>query len=257
MPVLHKRDNPPRGILKSGVADSTRYRYVRYHPSPDLATYVEHFWLVEWDLRGKEPELAETLPHPSVHMIFEAGGRSCILGPSRSKFSRVLEGRGGIFAVKFTPAGFHPFAKGMVRVDDDLDRAVLSESTDAARIGLVEDFLRARNPAFDQNVHRANEIVYAVANDRSILTVEDLVERYQQPTRALQRLFSKYVGVSPKWVIQRYRLHEAAAQLAAGGPVDQASLAAELGYFDQAHFIRDFKKIVGVTPAAYAKTSGL
>jgi AraC-like DNA-binding protein len=72
-------------------------------------------------------------------------------------------------------------------------------------------------------------------------------------TRTLQRLFATYVGVSPKWVIQRYRLHEAAEQLAADPSINQASLAAELGYSDQAHFVRDFKRIVGMTPAAYAK----
>src|SRR6185436_6881711 len=89
--MIRQKTDPPRGILKSGIADSSRYRYVRYHPSPDLASYVEHFWVVEWDLRGQQPESAETLPHPSVHMIFESSGRSHIQGPSRAKFSRVIE----------------------------------------------------------------------------------------------------------------------------------------------------------------------
>ena len=71
----------------------------------------------------------------------------------------------------------------------------------------------------------------------------------------LQRLFGRYVGVSPKWVIQRYRLHEAAEQLATGESVSQTELALNLGYSDQAHFIRDFKAIVGVSPAAYARAT--
>ncbi len=61
--------------------------------------------------------------------------------------------------------------------------------------------------------------------------------------------------MSPKWVIQRYRLHEAAEQLAAGEPVSQPGLALSLGYSDQAHFVRDFKAIVGVTPGAYARAA--
>jgi AraC-like DNA-binding protein len=275
MSVLHKRDNlrrktdPPRGILKSGVTNSSRYRYVRYHPSPDLASYIEHFWLVAWDLRGQPPDVAETLPHPSVHLIFESGGTSHVQGPSRAKFSRVIESRGSIFAVKFTPAGFHPFATVPVSTftdrtlplcdafgadGGDLDRAVLSERSDVARIALIERFLRARDAGPDETVSHVNGIVYSVANDRSILAVQDLVNRFSQPTRMLQRLFAMYVGVSPKWVIQRYRLHEAAAQLAAGRSINHASLAAELGYSDQAHFVRDFKSIVGMTPAAYAKS---
>jgi AraC-like DNA-binding protein len=68
----------------------------------------------------------------------------------------------------------------------------------------------------------------------------------------MQRLFREYVGVSPKWVLQRYRLHEAAARLAEGTPGTWAAVAADLGYSDQSHFIRDFTRAVGLTPGAYA-----
>jgi AraC-like DNA-binding protein len=68
------------------------------------------------------------------------------------------------------------------------------------------------------------------------------------------RLFAKYVGVSPKRVIQRYRLHEAAERFGqAERSAGYADLALELGHSDQAHFVRDFKAIVGVTPAVYAR----
>ena len=70
-------------------------------------------------------------------------------------------------------------------------------------------------------------------------------------------IFSRYVGVGPKWVIRRYRLHEAAARVAEGGRVDWPALALDLGYVDQAHFIKDFKAIVGRAPAAYAKDMGV
>ena len=67
-----------------------------------------------------------------------------------------------------------------------------------------------------------------------------------------EALFREYVGVTPKWVIQRYRLFEAAERLASG-QADGAQLAHELGYFDQAHFIRDFKAMVGKSPLAFAR----
>lgn len=72
--------------------------------------------------------------------------------------------------------------------------------------------------------------------------------------RQLQRLFREYVGVSPKWVIQRYRLLDAAERVAAGTTIDWADLSLDLGYADQAHFIRDFKKLVGRSPAEYARS---
>jgi AraC-like DNA-binding protein len=267
--MARRKAVPPRGILKTSTADPSRHRYERFHPTPDLAPYVEHFWLVEWDLRGAAPERAETLPHPNVHMIFQEG-RSRIRGPARAKFSTLLEGKGGVFAAKFTPAGFYPFAgvpvstfaDVIVSIRDvfgaegnELDRAVLAEKSDDARIELIEAFLRARLREPDANVARISEMAYVVAKERDIRKVADLAARYRVNERTLQRLFARYVGVSPKWVIQRYRLHEAAEQLAAQESLDQAALALELGYSDQAHFVRDFKSIIGLSPAAYARSA--
>jgi AraC-like DNA-binding protein len=66
-------------------------------------------------------------------------------------------------------------------------------------------------------------------------------------------LFRRYVGASARWVIKRYRLYEALDRLNGPTRSDWADLAQELGYFDQAHFINDFKKIVGRSPSAYLK----
>ena len=68
----------------------------------------------------------------------------------------------------------------------------------------------------------------------------------------LERTFRRCVGVGPKWILRRFRVHEACERIAAGAPPCWSALAAELGYFDQAHFIRDFKSQVGRTPAEYA-----
>ena len=70
--------------------------------------------------------------------------------------------------------------------------------------------------------------------------------------RTLQRLFADYVGVSPKWVMRRARLHEAAERADSGEPVDWAALASDLGYADQAHLTRDFTVTIGVPPTRYA-----
>ena len=268
--MVRRKTEPPRGVLRTGVAQDGPYRHERYHPSADLEPWVEHYWTVEWDLRGSAPQRVETLPHPSVHLIFEADRKSRIAGPSRARFSRLLEGKGGVFAAKFKPAGFHAFVGIPISrfadktilfrevfgpAGEELERAVLSRELDAERITLVEDFLRSRGPERDEDADRVSEMVYRVAGEAEIHRVEHLAARFGLNTRTLQRLFSKYVGVSPKWVIQRYRLHEAAERLAAGKSIDQAELALDLGYTDQAHFVRDFKSIVGVSPAAYARAA--
>jgi transcriptional regulator GlxA family with amidase domain len=69
--------------------------------------------------------------------------------------------------------------------------------------------------------------------------------------RSLQRLFATYVGVSPKAALARHRLQDAAALMDAGEVDDLAGLAASLGWFDQAHFSRDFRSVVGMPPSAY------
>lgn len=85
--------------------------------------------------------------------------------------------------------------------------------------------------------------------------VADFADAHNMSVRSLQRLFSAYVGVSPKWVILRYRIHEALAHATTHTDpgTDWATLANDLGYADQAHLIRDFTRTVGVPPAAYAQ----
>lgn len=257
----------PRGVLKSAAAEGQGLEYARYHSSPDLERYVEHFWTVRWDLRGLPDRRVETLPHPSVHLIFEQGVGGRIAGVARGKFTRLLAGEGGVFAAKFKPGGFYRFARtpmatftdsvvtvGSVwgRLGDELERAVLALTDDGARIEVIEQFLRQRRPQPDANAALVTTIVETIAADLKILTVGDVVLRFGLNPRKLQRLFARYLGVNPKWVIQRYRLHEAAEQLARA-PVHQSTLALELGYADQAHFVNDFTATVGTSPAAYAK----
>jgi AraC-like DNA-binding protein len=72
--------------------------------------------------------------------------------------------------------------------------------------------------------------------------------------RTLQRFCAEWVGVGPTWLVRCARLHEAAGR-AAVGPVEWSALAAELGYADQSHLVRDFARVVGEPPARYARTA--
>jgi AraC-like DNA-binding protein len=83
--------------------------------------------------------------------------------------------------------------------------------------------------------------------------VDELAEALGIGARRLQRIFAEYVGVGPKWVIRRYRMQEAAERAEARTGVDWATLSAELGYADQAHFTRDFSRVIGISPAQYAR----
>jgi AraC-like DNA-binding protein len=221
--------------------------------------------MVSWDLRGLEPRLVESLPHPNVHVVFEKS-TSKVWGISTSKFSRTLEGKSHAFGIKFTPGGFYPFLGASVsslvncslpvervfgRDMNKLESAVLATEDADVMMAEADAFLLERRPQPDEKVDLAQRLVERILRERDILTVDDFAVRAGMSSRALQRLFSKYVGASPKWVIRRYRLHELLEQMHSGQRLDWAQLAVDLGYFDQAHLINDFKSITGYAPTEY------
>lgn len=263
--AAHPPAGPPRGLLLPLRAAAGDHH--RRLPSAALAPFVAHYWAVAWDLRGESPILRETLPHPSVHLVFE-GGHGRVVGVVRGRFLRRLAGQGEVFGVKFRPGGFRPFVALSVarltgrelpigelfgKAGDTLATDLHTAPDVTARIALAEAFLLAHRPTTTTGPSWVTALVERAVDDRELVRVDDLARRAGVSVRTLERTFQREVGVSPKWVIQRYRLHEAAAQLASGAVADWPRLAGELGYFDQAHFIRDFKRVVGTTPAAYAR----
>lgn len=255
-----------RGVL-SPVASSGRLVHERVPAPESLRKVVQHFWSVRWDLRGAKPFVPETLPHPNVHLVFEEDGAE-IAGVHTGRFTTKLEGKGWVFGVKFRPGAFRPyFGRSMASLRDRsvpidqvfgakgaaLARKVSDLRGDAEKAAAVDRFLNERKTPADPNIERVGEIVDEIAENREIVSVEQVAERWRFGKRSLQQLFNSYVGVGPKWVINRYRLHEAIERLQEGARVSFTELAVELGYFDQAHFIRDFRKLVGCTPAAFAR----
>jgi AraC-like DNA-binding protein len=97
------------------------------------------------------------------------------------------------------------------------------------------------------------EVVATMLADRSLVRVGQVEGACGLGTRSLQRLFARYVGVSPKWVLARYRMHDVVTALDEGYAGSLADLAAQHGWFDQAHFTREFTRLVGVTPGEYRR----
>ncbi|NUP13868.1 MAG: AraC family transcriptional regulator [Polyangiaceae bacterium] len=256
---------PPRGIL-STKAPPGAHEHARISPTSDaLAAFVAHFWWVRWDMRGQPPFIAETLPHPTVHLTFE-GPHGEVVGVPTGAFRRELSGEGRVFGVKFRPAAFHPWLGTSVTAITDrrldlssvfgsdaapLAMAIAACSSAPACANVAEEFLLARLPQMPKETARVRDLVERMQTDATLTRVESAAALVEMDVRTLQRRFRQLVGVSPKWTIQRYRLHEAAAQLAQPNPPTLAALAADLGYFDQAHFARDFRAVVGFAPSTY------
>ena len=258
-----------RGMLRKHLP-AGKMRHARRCPADDLAFWIAHFWMIRWDLRGCEPYVAESLPHPNVHVIFETAG-SVVAGVQTRMFSRVLEGQSQVFGIKFKPGGFRPFLKfatskladRVVAAESILGKDVnalegilLSSGEENEKVEAANAFFRARMPKPDAVIEGVGRIVERILEERDIKTVDDLVDRTGIGKRSLQRMFNEYVGVSPKWVIRRYRLHELVERFNSNDEPRWADLALELGYFDQAHLINDFRSITGYSPTEYQALMG-
>ena len=254
-----------RGIMRPAAVDRM-FTLARPAPPPDLAHLVDRHWVVTWDLRGRPPFVSEVMPHPAVHLVFEPHG-AAVHGVPRGRFDRVLSGTGWALGTKFLPAGFAPFAgrpmhelTGKVvelgtlfgAAGAQLERAVDAADGQDERLALLHAFLRSRLPADPDP--KAELVDAAVADMRAAApgtSVAQIAARHHVSTRTLQRLFRHYVGVGPKWVLQRYRLHDAIEQLAGRRGTDWTQFALDLGYWDHAHFIADFRALAGRSPSQY------
>lgn len=194
--------------------------------------------------------------------------RSGIWGVPTGAFDYELKGAGKVCGLRFRPGAFRAILERPLHAITDrvlalsevfpwdevaATREVLDCARDADMIGIANRLLAPHLPAPDPQVERIGAILRLVETTPGLTRVEQLAEGCGMGVRSLQQLFSEYVGVSPKWTIRRFRLHEAADRLANGEEPDLAVLAQDLGYFDQAHFTSDFRKLVGESPARYSE----
>lgn len=257
-----------RGILAPG--DAQRIVLTRHPPPDDLAEVLERVWCVRWDLEGLPPREQDVLPFPCVNVAVGAH-QPGVHGPITQRFVARIAGRGRTVGLKFRPAGFHALLRADLAPSDLVDRpfpieqafAATSEAVELARtieatddpdafVALTTAFLRAHHRGVDDEDRELNRIVAQCQDDSSLSRVGQLAESTGRSVRALERLFRSRIGVSPKWVIRRFRVQEAALRLASGIEVDLSALAQTLGYFDQSHFSHDFRSQVGRTPKQYA-----
>ena len=257
-----------RGVLRQAAA-ADRFSLRRHEPPDDLTPFVDYFWIVSWDLRGAPAYAQQVLPHPNVHLVFEDAGAN-VYGVDTTIFTRRLTDVGKVAGIRFRPGGFRPFCAGPVSAlndrivpasdffgaaADEAHHDVMAAAADAMMVATATGMLRAAAPAPGDAAGRIAAIVARITADQEIRRVGQLTDAFGIQERQLQRLFAEYVGVSPKWVMRRARLHEAALRADAGEPVNWARLAADLGYADQAHLSRDFTATIGVSPAQYAAGS--
>ena len=243
--------------------------------SQSLDPWVENYWLLRWDLPSGTVHRSSTLPHPACTLSVEHGWTRegvidpvVVTGVLTRRFDVVLAESGWVFGVKFRPGGYAALTGTVARTLRDVPAAqptaFRAETVEAlAELGdhldadhcrtVVDSVLAPYARDVDADYEIVLDVISTMLRDRTLIRVAQVEERCGIGTRRLQRLFEHYVGATPKWVLARYRIHDALSELDAGYSGPLADLAARYGWFDQAHFTREFTELVGTPPGSYSR----
>ena len=277
-----------RGIVDP-VAMMRHVDFARMPAGDELEGLVEWFWSVAWTLPDGLIHDQEVLNHPagniSIGTIGSAGERlepaeGRVYGVTTEPSHRRLQATGWTIAARTTVGGLGVLLDTPARTATDAEiplavalpgldgvgvvAAVRSEADAEARIAVLQaalgDLVSRRDPAAVAEARDVATIAAVAEHDRRVCRVEQLATIAGTSVRTLQRLFDVHVGVSPSFVIRRWRIIEAAEAARAAIDAERewpgwATVAGELGYADQAHLTRDFRRHLGTSPSAYLARS--
>jgi AraC-like DNA-binding protein len=249
-----------------------------HHPGPPLAQHIGYIGY--WQHGGGLPHRSTALPRGAVTLVIDLSGREqvefAVVGAAPQQVpSAIVTGAGTtsyvtridpgqtVMTVHFRPAGARAFLgiplsdlqDQCVGIDDvwgGQARALrdhLSEETSAAgRVALLERFLLDRMDIRDNDIYG----LLAHLDTNPSITVAEVGALTGLSPKRLAALFGAEVGQQPKAYLRVRRLQAALHRLSAGTR-SGADIAAELGYVDQAHFVRDFRSFTSITPSQYPR----
>jgi AraC-like DNA-binding protein len=252
-------------------------RYRTYTPAPVLRPFVRTLWSLEGE--DPAPRADRIFPDGCTELVFhlgtpfsawddegqEAEQPAAFLVGQMTRALRVRPSqRAAVVGVRFQPGGAWPFLRvpqhelsGRLPPLADVSPVLAREAErmhDArgleAAVAVIAGCLEARAAAFDRPDRRVAACLSAIASSAGAATVDDLARRCGLGARQLERLFRDAVGLAPKTLGRLARFHAALRACEAGAPLAAAGLAA--GYADQAHFAREFRRVAGLTPSAFA-----
>jgi AraC-like DNA-binding protein len=263
-------DSIERAHLKD--PDDASHVMFRYPSDPEFDGFLQRFWIPVWTVPPGQEAPQRVLQYP-VALLVVAADYARFYGVVSGLSTTTLTGTGWAVGVMCAPAAGALVAGGPMT--DHTDRFVdladvlggagerlTAEVRDAMAAdphapeaharAMVSfgDALRRFLPVDDDGL-LVNRVVAFVEGDREVTRVAQVCEEFGISERALQRLVSRRLGLTPKWLIQRRRLQEAAERLR-GDPRRIGDVAALLGYADQAHFTRDFARVTSMTPGQFA-----
>lgn len=258
--------------------------YQQYGVSEELQPFVKCFWSLEAPAPDS-PERQCIVPDGCMEMIFHYGDlyrqyledgnhiiqpRCFIFGQVTSPLEIAPTGVSGIIAARFHPDGFAPFALLPINEMEnkavalekifggeaaEFERKVIYAQTNEERIQLIELFLINRLSLPEAADRIAKSSIEILLNYNGQVSVDELAEQLNINRRQLERKFSSAIGLSPKQLSKVIRLQATLKMLQKKQFTSLTSLAYESGYYDQAHFIKDFKEFTGMSPKQFYNDS--
>lgn len=251
-----------------------------FEPNSELAEFVKCYWTLESE-KENTPLKNTIVPDGTMKLIFHYGdtyrhhpniGESIILpkcfliGQLTQPYVVEPLGITGSFVVRFHPNGFLPFStipiKEMENTAVSLDKLfgkagealgenILNAKNTSERISFIETFLLNRladTATIDHIVKSTIETILAANGQFSVNehSIQNKINR-----RQLTRKFSSAIGLSPKQLSKTIRIQATLKTLLTKEVKSFTDLAYENEYFDQAHFIKDFKEFTGLTPKEF------
>jgi len=253
-----------------------------HSPGPPLSQFVELFWYYEGLTRPHKKE--RLLPQGSVELVINLQEDRCrvydrnrpydfqnfrgaiLCGPHSSFFVIDTASQAQVIGIHFKPGGAFPFFNLPVDelhnlhvgLDDlwgaraaELRERVLAAPTPKAKIQVMETFLMTQ--AF-RGFERHPAVGFALGEFQKpqLPLVGAVTDRIGLSSRRFIQVFSQEVGLAPKLFCRVQRFQHVVQMVHTGRDLDWAEIALDCGYFDQAHFIHDFKAFSGLSPSAYA-----
>jgi AraC-like DNA-binding protein len=254
--------------------------YQVYTPSPELQPFVKCYWTLD-DESDETLVRQRVVPDGCMEMIFHHGDlyrqyfedgtsvlqpRSFIFGQITTYLEIAPTGASGIIAARFLPEGLAPFLAVPVAALEDkavdmhtlfgekgktLETEILRAPDTQQRIQLIESFLLSllERPQTIDTITKA--CVEAIIQSQGQLGMIALAGQVQINRRNMERRFASAIGISPKQLSKVVRLQATLRMLEQKKFSNLTSLAYENGYYDQAHFIKDFREFTGMSPKSF------
>ncbi len=254
--------------------------YNTISPNTDLSAFVKCYWSLDAP-KEINPEKQRIVPDGCMEMIFHYGDLykqylddgSYIIQPKSFVFGQITQpldieptGETGIFAIRFHPEGFTPFTNISIAEMENravplqelfsqdglhLEKAIFNAFSNEERVKIIESFLLNRLITSETVDNIAKSCVELIVQLNGLLSVDELSEQIKINRRQLERKFSSTIGLSPKQLSKIIRLQTALKMLTNKQFSNLTSVAYESDYYDQAHFIKDFKEFTGMSPKKF------